>query len=284
MNATIVLGRVPPLTDSTAAAVSRMVDDHAAVEKREPSHSQLESLIARAGLADYDPGRDRSRPIGKEKRVRAVLNAALAANEMGGGRLLALVVAEIRGCGGFRASSPNFVGSEVIEDARSVFLAEGWVLESDGDLRPVVLDYLEALEARATLRSYVRRIRQGSIDDALVIGTGKDLLEATAAHVVARTYGSYNPSLNFPTLLGQAFVAVGFATPAGPSSSSDAAFRDVERRLYDLGCAVNRLRNKEGTGHGRPFGPTVTPREAKAAANAMALISEALLDALGSAS
>jgi hypothetical protein len=224
VNSTVVLGRIPPLTDSTAAAVSRMVDDHAATERREPSHSQLESLIARAGLADYDPGRDRGRPIGKEKRIR---------------------------------------------------------LESDGDLRPVVLDYLEAVEARDTLRGYVRRIRQGSIDDALVIGTGKDLLEATAAHVVARTYGSYNASLNFPTLLGQAFVAVGLATPAGPTSSDESVVRDVERRLYELGCAVNRLRNREGTGHGRPFRGTVTPRDAKAAAAAMALVSEVLLDALG---
>jgi hypothetical protein len=23
--------------------------------------------------------------------------------------------------------------------------------------------------------------------------------------------------------------------------------------MYKLGCAINRLRNKEGTGHGRPF-------------------------------
>ena len=280
MTVGVLPGRVPPLTDSTAAVVRRMVDDHAAIEKREPSHSQLESLIARAGLADYDPGRDRSRPIGKEKRVRAVLNTTLADDVLAGGRLQALIVSEIRGCGGFRSSSPNFIGDAVIEDARMVFQAEGWVLESDGELRPLVLDYLEAVEARDTLRGYVRRIRQGSTDDALVVGTGKDLLEATAAHVVARTYGSYNPQFNFPTLLGQAFIAVGLATPAGGKSTEEGPMRDVERSLYELGCAVNRLRNKEGTGHGRPFLPSVTPRDAKASANAMALISETLLDAL----
>jgi Abortive infection C-terminus len=276
-----VNSRIPPITDSTVAVISRMVDDHAAAEKREPTHSQLESLVARAGLADYDPGRDRGRPIGKEKRLRAVLNAALADQPASGGRLQGLVIAEIRGCGGFRTSSPNFIGHAVIEDARVVFAAEGWALESDGELRPMLLDRLDGLEARAALRSYVRRIRLGSEDDALVLGTSKDLLEATAAHVVTERFGGYNGTANFPTLLGQAFVAVGLATPAGPSDSNEQASAALERSLYELGCAVNRLRNREGSGHGRPFLPSISPRDAKAAAAAMALVSETLLDALG---
>jgi hypothetical protein len=275
----VLTARVPPLTESSASAVSRMVDDHGALEKREPTHSQLESLISRAGLTDFDPGRDRARPIGKEKRVRAVLNAALIHDEMAGGRLEGLIVAEIRGCGGFRSGSPNFIGAPVIQDAQAVFASEGWVLESDGELRPVLLEALEGVEARAALKSYVRRIRQGSVDDALVVGTSKDLLEATAAHILVERFGSYDTNGNFPTLLGQAFVAVGFATPADTTAEGEAAQRAFERSLYEMGCAVNRLRNKEGTGHGRPFLPSLRAREAKAAAAAIALISEALLEA-----
>jgi hypothetical protein len=256
-----------------------MIDDHGQAARREPTHSQLESLIARAGLADYDLGRDRSRPVGKEKRLRAVLNAALLSQEASGARLQALVVAEIRGCGGFRDASPNFIGYDVIADAREVFRAEGWSLETDGQLHPTILDRLDGLEARAMLRSYVRRIRQGSVDDALVVGASKDLLEATAAHVVIERFGGPAPH-QFATLLGQAFVAVGFATPADPSAPGEPAHRAVERSLYQLGFAVNRLRNQEGAGHGRPFPPSLSGREAKAAANAMALISETLLDAL----
>ncbi len=279
---TEVFRRTPPITDSTVAVVSRMVDDHAAAEKREPTHSQLESLIERAGLADYDPGRERGRPIGKEKRARAVLNAALSTDEGAGGRLQGLIIAEIRGCGGFRPGSPNFIGRSVIEDAQSVFAAEGWALESDGEFRPIILDRFDGLEARATLRSYVRRIRQGSADDALVVGTSKDLLECAAAHVVVERFGAYSARDDFPTLLGQAFVAVGFATPADGVLPDEPARRRVERSMYELGCAVNKLRNKEGVGHGRPFLPSVSAREARRAANAMALIGEALLDAVAS--
>jgi hypothetical protein len=278
--ATQVQGPTPPLTDATAAVISRMVDDHGQ-SPREPSHSMLESLMERAGLGGLDPGRDRSRPIGKEKRLRAALNAALTEDPLAGGRLVGLVVAEIRGCGGFRTASPNFIGGAVIADAQAVFSGEGWALGPDGDLRPILLDRLDGLAARATLESYVRRIRQGYDDNALVLGTSKDLLEATAAHVVMERYGAYNAHADFPTLLGQAFVAVGFATPADRVVAGEPPHRAVERSWYELGCAVNRLRNKEGTGHGRPFLPSVTAGQAKSAANAIALVSEALLAALG---
>ena len=132
------------------------------------------------------------------------------------------------------------------------------------------------------LRSYVRRAKRGVEDAALGVGTGKDLLEATAAHVVREKFGGYSSNANFPTLLGQAFVAVGLATPHDPKEPGEPPRRDVERALYGLGCAVNRLRNKEGTGHGRPWLPGVSQGEARNAVEAMGIIAERLLDALGS--
>jgi hypothetical protein len=51
----------------------------------------------------------------------------------------------------------------------------------------------------------------------------------------------------------------------------------VQEVLYLLGCEVNKLRNAQGTGHGRAFAATVSDREAATAAQAMALISEFLL-------
>lgn len=46
--------------------------------------------------------------------------------------------------------------------------------------------------------------------------------------------------------------------------------------LFLLGCTINELRNQQGTGHGRPFLPSVSDAEAKAAIQGMALISELL--------
>lgn len=269
----------PPLTDAIAAAVSRLVDDHG-VPPREPSHSMLESVIDRTGLGGVDPGRERGRPIGKEKRVRAVLNSCLSNDPTPGGHFVARLIAEIKGCGGFRLASSNYVGASTIEDAQAVFLGEGWVLATDGDLAPRILESLEGVATTAALRSYVRRIRQGYGDSALVVGTGKDLLEATAAHVILERFGGYNARADFPTLLGQAFVAVGLATPADRIESNEHPRRGIQRSLYELGCSVNRLRNKEGAGHGRPFLPSLTDDEARQAAEAMALVSEALLNGL----
>jgi hypothetical protein len=54
----------------------------------------------------------------------------------------------------------------------------------------------------------------------------------------------------------------------------------MDLALYDLACAVNRLRNRQGTGHGRPFEPTVTQAQARTAVQSMGLVVARLLDAL----
>lgn len=175
---------------------------------------------------------------------------------------------------------PPTTGSEAIINAKSTFKTEGYELADDGDLRPLVLEQLTGVELSNALKSYVRRARNGIGDAALLAGTGKDLLEGTAAHVIREKCGVSPQHHNFPTLLGQAFVAVGLATPADPPTANESAQRNVDRSLYNLGCSINRLRNKEGTGHGRPWLPTVTQTEAKIAVEAMGIIAELLLSAL----
>jgi len=54
----------------------------------------------------------------------------------------------------------------------------------------------------------------------------------------------------------------------------------VQQCLWVLGFAVNRLRNKEGIGHGRPFPPNLSDEEAKLAVQAMGIVSQMLLDRL----
>jgi hypothetical protein len=58
------------------------------------------------------------------------------------------------------------------------------------------------------------------------------------------------------------------------------AQEQLDVALYDLACAVNRLRNREGTGHGRPFLSSVTPVQARSAVQSMGLVAARLLDAL----
>ena len=269
-----------PLTDAVIIAVARLVDD-SQTERRDPSHSAIEAQIDRAGLTSADPNRTRSdRPVGKEKRVREVLGWALEFDRPKGEKLVALLLSQIRALGGFRDTSPNHVGDEPIENLESVLRGEGLSLTGDGEVQPLLLENLSGAQLTAALQGYVRPARRGAEDAALVTGTGKDLLEATAAHVLQEVWGRYSTSDNFPTLLGQAFAALGLCTSQEPPKPKEPHRRRMERALFDLACSVNTLRNKQGTGHGRPFLPAVTPQQAKTALESMGIVAEYLLSAL----
>ena len=105
-------------------------------------------------------------------------------------------------------------------------------------------------------------------------------MEAVAAFVVQKKWSNYSAQSNFPTLLGQAFTSLGLATPQEKEQPKEPAQKRVERALYELACSINKLRNKEGTGHGRPFLSTVSESEAKTAIESIGLISEYLLSKL----
>lgn len=264
-----------PLSDAIIVAVSRLVDD-AQSETREPSHSGLEFQIQRTGLIRGDP-KAQGHNVGKAKRVRSVLSWALENNVQGGRRFVASLISFIRGCGGFRETSTNFVGVEAMRDATDAFRAEGYELASDGSLRPLLLDNLSGTALTEALDAYVRRAKRGASDAALVTGTGKDLLEAVATHVLQERWSSVPPGSNFPMLLGQAFVALELATLPETKQPGEPVQRRLERALYEAGCAVNQLRNKEGTGHGRPWLPSISDFEARTAIELMGVISEYIL-------
>jgi hypothetical protein len=266
-----------PVNDAIIIAISRLVDD-AQTETREPSHSDIEFQINRAGLNAGDP-KSQGQTVGKAKRVRATLSWALE-NAPDGAEIFApALIAMLRGKGGFRKGSPNFCGEDPIIDAIEAFRSEGFVLSQEGELNPTGLDTLVGVQLTDALESYVRRARRGSEDGALLVGTGKDLLEATAAHVIHERFGQYPQHANFPTLLGQAFVAVGMATPQTQSTPKEPPQARLQRALYEAGCAVNALRNKDGTGHGRPWLPTVSDGDARAAVQLMGIVSGFLLSA-----
>lgn len=269
-----------PVSDLVVAAVSKMVDDSQERHNREPSHSDLEFYIHRAGLREADP-KTHGQTVGKAKRVRAVLSWAIENDPEAGGRLIEALVQQLRASGGFRETSDNYIGNEGIERAIEAFEAQGFVLSRDGELRPKNLNALTSRELSAALLAYARRARHGTEDAALLSGTGKDLLEATAAHVLTSKYGSYPQQSNFQALLGQAFVALGLATPEEESTGAEAPQCSMEKGLYEAAVGINRLRNKEGTGHGRPWVPNVTEAEARAAIELSGVIAGYMLDKMG---
>jgi len=269
---------LPPINDTILVALAQLVDD-AQTERRDPSHEQIGYCIAKAGLKHADPVAQ-GQPVGKAKRLRAVFSQALNDDFSAAQELTDILISHIRGLGGFRPTSPNYVGEDAIRNLQAAFETEGFVLTNDGELSPKVLDSLSGAELTVALSTYVRRAQRGADDAALLTGTGKDLLEATAAHVLVEVWSNNNPPHIFPALLGQAFVALGLKTSQDKVEPGEPTQHGLHRALFDAACAVNRLRNKEGAGHGHPWLPTVTPEEAQAAAQTMGIVSGMLLDAL----
>lgn len=267
-----------PLNDSIAFALARLVDD-AQKDRRDPSHSDIGFCIAQWKLIQGDPNAQ-GQTVGKAKRVRSVLTWAIEHSFENGRGFVDQVVSLVRSCGGFRAGSPNHVGDEAITSLREAIASEGFVLTSDGELRPAALDSLSGTELSEALGAYVRRAQKGAEDAALLVGTGKDLLEAISAHVLCECWGQNPDQANFPTLLGQAFVALDLKTPADTSVNGEPPQHRLQRALYDAACAVNTLRNKQGTGHGRPWLPSVNPEEARHATQVVGVVGELLLRTL----
>lgn len=266
-----------PLNDEIAIALASLVNDAQADKPREPTHSDLDFQFNKAGLSGVDP-KTQGQTVGKAKRVRAVLSHAIEAAPNSGEVLTASLIALVRAKGGFRKGSSNYCGDEAIADLIQAFKNErGYALTPEGVIQPTSLDTLAGPQLTAALESYVRRARRGSEDAALLVGTAKDLLEATAAHVMQERYGAYPQQANLPTLLGQAFIALGLVTSQQPSTPGEPAQHRLQRALYEAGCAVNSLRNKQGTGHGRPWLPTVTDAEARASVQLIGIVSSFLL-------
>ena len=268
----------PPLNDSIAFALARLVDD-AQKDRRDPSHSDIEFCISQWKLTQGDPN-SQGQTVGKAKRVRAVLSWAIEHSFEEGRGFVGQLVAMVRSHGGFRVGSPNYVGDEAVTGLRETMASEGFVLASDGELRPAALDLLSGNQLTDALEAYVRRAQKGADDAALVVGTGKDLLEAIAAHVLRQCWNSEAHAHNFPMLLGQAFVALNLKTPVDEPVNGEPPQYRMQRAIYDAACAVNTLRNKEGTGHGRPWLPSVSPEEARHATQVMGVVGELLLRTL----
>jgi hypothetical protein len=256
-----------------------------------PSHDQLDQAFTRTGLAGGDPapsGRtSQGSPLGKTKRIRQVLVYATDHDAAAGLRLAGQIVALLRADGAFSSALDGYAGAEKIARACDAFARVGFALDAKtGSLRPTVIDNLTGTQLTRALQTYVNRINLNPDDAPLQIGTGKELDEAAARHVLEERTGGYpvgGHAGSFPVTLAQAFTAVGFALPPQVQLDSD-PHRQVQQCLFMLGAAVNQLRNDAGTGHGRPGEPrstrALTPAEARLVARATALIAGALIDEL----
>ena len=263
------------LSDEVASALAPFFDQVG------PSHDELTSLFRRAGLAELDPGARSQTPVGKMRRVRGVLFAAVEHRPREGEKLVKALIDAVRANGGFRPGHPNYPGIQMVEALREALRSEGIQLDPDGRIFAIHLESLEGQNLTAALRTYVNRVRRGGWDPAVVLGSAKSLEEAAARHVIKEHTGTYPTYADIPTTLYQAFTLLGLSAPK--KAVFDAIPRDpreaVQQAVWLLGTAVNRFRNAEGEGHGRPDVPPTTQAEASIVGLAAAIVTELLLTA-----
>ena len=130
-------------------------------------------------------------PVGKTKRVRSTLIRSLEEFPERAERFAFGIISLVKANGGFRQESTNYVGKDVIDNLVSILKPKGILLGYDGTLSPVTLEGLSLEEFTEALDNYIARAKKGMEDAALVVGTGKDFMEAVAAHVLLVKMGLY---------------------------------------------------------------------------------------------
>lgn len=264
------------INDEIVSVIARFFEGGAG-----PSHEELTRLIGRVGLRHADPRTTQpNEQVGKMRRLREVLSFAIDSDPPAGEKLIHAVIGAVRSYGAFRPEAPGYAGSDQVEAARVAFKSQGYELDPAGELHPAVLDNLEGAELTHALQNYVRRAQRGSTDEALLVGTDKDLMEAVARHVLVTRVGTYPMHGRFDATLWQAYEAAGLTTP--DMKAIESLESDPERALAQvcwlMAVVVNRLRNAEGAGHGRPFPPSVSQKTARLATIAAGLVTQLLLD------
>jgi hypothetical protein len=247
-----------------------------------PSHDVITTLVARAGLTSFDPAASSNEIVGKKRRLRAILTQARVVDPARGAALVRGLLEALRSSGSFHTDSADFPGEAHLRSLREAFRAEGYILDGDGQLLPLTLDALSGAKLTDALEAYVRRALRGGDDDPLLVGTGKDLTEAVARHVLFETTGAYPTNANFEATMWLAYDRLGLAQPprAMIQGLDQDATNAVHQALLLLAVAQNRLRNEVGSGHGRPQLARLPTRLARLAAQSSGLVSRMLLDRL----
>jgi hypothetical protein len=265
-----------PLSEEVAVALACFFSGGAG-----PSHSQLDEVFHRAGASRFDPEREGDQPIGKEKRVRAVLSESATAADIDQTRLVTDLVARLRASGCFDSSSPSYAGVSAIEAAQRAFESAGWALGESGTLGPLVLLGLDSKRLRPAIDAQLERVRNAPQDAALLIGTAKELLEATSRYVLEELGQSARADASFDELVYLARDRLQIK-PDQVEATDDASkmLREVYDALWKIGRAVNLLRDYEGTGHGRTRMASTPPEAARVIVQAAALLAQLMLSTL----
>ncbi|MGC3995507.1 MAG: abortive infection family protein [Propionicimonas sp.] len=225
-----------------------------------PSHSKLTTIFMSARLGDVAPNAGGSMTDGpnKEARVQRTVMAAVrhpeAARPLVDGLLSAL-----RTSGAFDRDSPGYDGGK-LRTLRRAFDRQGWLLSDDGDLSPIG-EINVSTGGRSALEEQLSRLRQNTSDAGALLGTAKDMLEATAKLILQELDVEYTEKMSFDELWHHARERLGILPQQVAQDVPGAAsIKTIVQSAWTIAHQVNVLRGLQGSGHGRalPTGVSAT--------------------------
>lgn len=215
-----------------------------------PSHSKIASVFATAGYGDDDPWVPETQKPNKEERVLAVLRAARRRPERARQLVDALLV-QLRVAGCFDSARTSVYDRDRVRTAQRAFRPLGWVLSDDGFLSPAgAIDLTTG--GREALDEQVDRLRRATDDPGQLLGSAKDLLEAVAKFVMEEFGVTVAKSDSFDHSWHLARERLNLL-PAQVNQALPGAnnIRAILQSSWTIAEQVNKLRNLQGTGHGR---------------------------------
>ena len=242
--------RTPWVTD-VALSLSRLME-----QTWYPSHGGLDGIFSK--LAIDAPKRDsQGVDVNKVKRLREAFVQADSHGESAAARLVSEIVAEMRFKGVF--SSTDDQTQELVGGLRTSLARAGALLREDGRLESLALGPAIEAGGRQTIDRLQQRLRDPQLDPGAILGTSKDLLEATAKHLLKE----HNPAVvagDMPGVVGQAMRAAGLTTkPSEIDSTNAKAVAALRQQVIRTAEAVTKTRNTGGDGHGHLEPTDVSP-------------------------
>ncbi|MDE9364741.1 abortive infection family protein [Luteipulveratus sp. YIM 133132] len=237
-----------------------------------PSHTVVSRVITGTGYGDdYMYDRDVQGP-NKEQRVLKALGTArrepARARDLVDELLSALRVA---GMVGGEASGEN------VDRLRRALASAGWYLTDDGHLQPFGEVDLDT-GGRPALEEQVERLRRSATDPALLIGTAKELLESVSKFVLEELGMPVNDKMDYNQLWHLARERLNvLPQQVDPNLPGVDAIRAIHQSTWNIADQANKLRNLQGTGHGRTLPTGVSEDLAMLVVREAATVAEYML-------
>ena len=139
---------------------------------------------------------------------------------------------------------------------------QGWTLTNDGDLMPQGgIDV--ATGGREALEEQLARLRQNTNDPGALLGTAKDLLEATAKFILEELAFPQHDKMSFDELWHHARDRLGILPQqVAQGVPGSACIKAILQSSWTIAQQVNVLRGLQGSGHGRTLPTGVSPEQA----------------------